>query len=177
MTTTMTLSDFVCTSFLGGLGTLRTVLEAAQKHAEAEAIPITELLEARLSPDMFTFTQQIQAATDTTRRITDRLSGLDASSMPDPEASVAALMERIDATIERVKSADTAKIDAMADVELSIDLGAGPMPFTGRSLALGFAVPNVLFHAATAYDIMRHRGVALGKVMYIMPFMAACGRA
>ncbi|MGD8863458.1 MAG: DUF1993 domain-containing protein [Myxococcales bacterium] len=176
MSSTCTLSDFTSTSFLGGLGTLRALLDAADKHAEGESIPVTDLLGARLRDDMFDFKQQVQAATDSARRITDRLSGAEASSRPDPEPTVAALLARIDETIEHVKSADASKIDENADVELSVDLGAGPMTFTGRSLALGFAVPNVLFHVTTAYDILRHRGVSLGKVMYVMPFMSACAR-
>ncbi|MDH5670693.1 MAG: DUF1993 domain-containing protein [Myxococcales bacterium] len=176
MTTTMTLSDVLCTNMLGGLGTLRSVIEAAQKHAEANSIPIEELLEGRLAPDMFTFGQQVQAATDTARRITDRLSGAEASSMPDPGTSASDLLERIDQTLEHIKAADTARIDATADAELKIDLGAGPMQFTGRSLVFGFAVPNVLFHVTTAYDILRHKGVPLGKVMYVTPFVFACNR-
>lgn len=171
-----TLSDFMCATFTGGLGTLRAVLEAAESHATANSLAIAELLESRLAPDMFSFAQQIQAATDTSRRVTDRLSGADASSLPDPEPSIAALTERVDATLARVAAADRAKIDATADRAMTIDLGAGPMPFTGRSYVLGFGVPNFLFHVATAYDILRQQGAPLGKVIYITPFVAACAR-
>lgn len=172
----LSLSDLTTTTFIGGLGTLRALLEQAESHATAESIDIAELLEARLAPDMFTLMQQIQAATDTARRVTDRLAGAEASSKPDPEATVAALIARVDETVSHVAAGDAAKIDANTDVEMSIDLGAGPMQFTGRSYALGFALPNFLFHVTTAYDILRARGLSLGKIAYVMPFMAACSR-
>lgn len=170
------LSDLTRTTFVGGLGTLRAVLVAARKYAKGESIDVSELLDERLAPDMFTFVQQVQAASDTARRVTDRLSGAEPSSWPDPERTVEGLIERIDATIEHVKAADAATIDAAADREMSIDLGEGPMDFTGRSYVLGFALPNFLFHVTTGYDIMRQEGVRLGKRDYIAPFVAACDR-
>ena len=166
----LSLSDLTRTTFVGGLGA------AAEKHAGDEPVAISELLEARLVADMFTFAQQIHAATDTARRATDRLGGAEPGSLPDPEVSVAGLTQRIEATIEHLMAVDAAAIDAATDRAMKVDLGTGPMDFTGRSYALGFALPNFLFHVATAYDIMRHRGVRLGKVDYIVPFVGACHR-
>jgi len=169
----LTLSDVVRTTFVGGLGTLNSVLEAAAKHGGGDPEAANALLEARLIDDMFTLAQQVQAATDTARRVTDRLAGRDASRREDPERSIDALRERIAQTIEHVRAGDAAAIDARTDQAMTIDLGGGPMEFTGRSYALGFAIPNFLFHVATAYDILRHRGVQLGKVDYVRPFVGA----
>jgi hypothetical protein len=171
---TLPLSDVLCTTFTGGLGTLRSVLEAVDKHAAGDAAMVAQILQGRLAPDMFTFAQQVQAATDSARRVTDRLSGGEPSSMPDPESTIAALIERVGHSVERVAAADRAAIDATTDREMTIDLGVGPMKFTGRSYVLGFALPNFLFHVTTAYAILRHQGAPLGKALYVMPFGMAC---
>lgn len=170
---TLSLSDVVRTTFLGGLGELGALLDAAQALAGETSVDVAELLEARLADDMFTFAKQIQSATDTARRVTDRLAGTEASSRPDPEPTLAGLKARIDETIAHVRAADAAAVDASVDRAMKIDLGAGEMDFTGRSYALGFALPNFTFHVVTAYGILRHRGAPLGKVGFITPYMRA----
>jgi hypothetical protein len=165
------LSDLTKATFLGGLGTLQSVIDAAEKHADGDAV--ADLLKARLVDDMFDFVQQVQAATDTARRVTDRLAEREPTGMPDPERTLEALRERIAQTIAHIQAADEAAIDTAVDRVMTIDLGAGPMKFTGRSYFLGFAMPNFLFHVTTAYDILRHRGVELGKVDFIRPFVGA----
>jgi len=166
----LNLSDIVVPTFVGGLGTLRTVLDRAAQHAEAEKLDVDSLLDARLYDDMFTFSQQIQAATDTARRVGQRLAGAEPSSMPDPERTFAALGERVGETLEQVRGLDKAAIDEREDVSFTVNLGM-ELTFTGRSYALTFGVPNFLFHVSMAYALMRHRGVQLGKVDYIAPFM------
>ena len=168
----LNLSDIVVPTFVGGLGTLQTVLDHAAKYAEAEALEASALLDARLYGDMFSFTQQVQAATDTARRVTERLMNVEPSSQPDPQSSFEALGARVAQTLEQVQRADRAAIDARLDETFTVNLGQ-EMSFTGRSYALTFAVPNFLFHVSMAYGIMRHKGVALGKVDYIAPFMRA----
>jgi len=166
----MNLSDIVVPTFVGGLGTLATVLERAAQHAEAEKLEVGSLLDARLYDDMFTFSQQIQAATDTARRVGQRLAGAEPGSKPDPERTFAALRARVSETLELVRGLDRAAIDERQDVSFTVNLGQ-EMTFTGRSYTLTFGVPNFLFHVAMAYALMRHRGVQLGKVDYIAPFM------
>jgi hypothetical protein len=166
------LSDIVVPAFVGGLATLRTVLDRAAKHADAQKLDASTLLQARLYDDMFTFTQQVQAATDTARRVTERLANREPSSKPDPESSFAALTARVGETVEGILSADRAAIDKRQDDNFTVNIGQD-IPFTGRSYALAFGVPNVLFHVSMAYGIMRHAGVQLGKVDYIAPFMSA----
>ncbi len=169
----LSLSDVVRTTFLGGLGELNALLDAAEKHASDNPVEMTGLLDARLADDMFDFVKQIQTATDNARRITDRLVGNEPSSRPDPEPTIAALKARVDETIAHVRAADAAAIDASVDRAMKIDLGAGEMDFTGRSYALGFGLPNFTFHVVTAYGILRHRGLPLGKVGFITPYLRA----
>ena len=168
----LNLSDIAVPTFLGGLGTLNTVLDRAAKHAKAEGMDAAALLDARLRDDMFTFAQQIQAATDTARRVTERLAGKEPSSQPDPEDSLESLVARVSETIALVKGTDRTVIDQRQDESFTVNLGQD-MTFTGRSYTLTFAVPNFLFHVTMAYGIMRHVGVELGKVDYIAPFMRA----
>lgn len=172
----LTLSDYVCTTFVGGLATLQSLLDAAESHANAKSVAVTGLLEARLADDMFSFTQQVQTATDNARRVTDRLRGAEPSSMPDPQPSIAGLTQRVSETREHVLAADRAAIDATTERTMKVELGPGLMDFTGRSYVLGFGVPNFLFHVTTAYDILRQQGVKLDKATYIKPFMVACSR-
>jgi hypothetical protein len=119
---------------------------------------------------MFTFTEQIQAATDTARRGTDRLADKEATSADDPAATIDGLSERVKATIEHVSACDRPAIDASLDRKFKVNMGV-ELDFTGRTYALGFALPNFLFHVTTAYDILRHKGVELGKREYIAPFL------
>jgi len=167
---TLPLSDIVLPTFTGGLGTLKIVLDRAAEHAVAQAVDPSLLLDARLYEDMFTFTQQVQAATDTARRVTERLAGREPSSMPDPAGTFEALRERVAQTLEAVRGADREAIDARQEERFTVDLGQ-PMPFTGRTYTLSFGIPNFLFHVSMAYAVMRHRGVTLGKIEYIAPFM------
>ena len=112
---------------------------------------------------------------DTARRVTERLANREPSSKPDPESSFAALTaprRRVAETIEGVLSADRAAIDKRQDDNFTVNIGQD-IPFTGRSYALAFGVPNVLFRVSMAYGIMRHNGVQLGKVDYIAPFLSA----
>jgi len=168
----LSLSEVVVPALVGGMGTLQTVLRRASAHAEAGALDPEALLGARLRDDMFDFVQQVQAATDTARRGSARLAGVEPSSLPDPERSFDALLERVQRTIEAVKGVDRGAIDRRQEESFVVDLGQ-EMTFTGRSYALGFAVPNCLFHVSMAYGIMRQQGVALGKIEYIAPFMSA----
>jgi hypothetical protein len=164
------LSDIVVPAFVGGLATLRTVLDRAAKHADAEKLEVGALLQARLYGDMFTFTQQIQAATDTARRVTERLTGAEPTSKPDPDGSFDALVARVGETTETIQSADRAAIDERQEQSFTVNFGQ-EMTFTGHSYTLTFGVPNFLFHVSMAYAIMRHNGVELGKIDYLAPFI------
>lgn len=167
----LSLYDVTVPTLVGALTTLKGILGKAAEHAEANKIEPSALLHARLFPDMFSFTRQIQVATDLARRGVARLAGDEPESTEDKETTFAELIARVDATIEVVKAADKAPINGGENREFTLDLGQ-TVQFTGRSYVLTFLFPNVLFHATTAYNILRHNGVQLGKRDFIAPFIA-----
>jgi hypothetical protein len=170
----LTLSDLVIPSFVGALSSLRATIDAAERHAAAHDLDPRVLLDARLYPDMFSFTRQVQAASDTARRGIARLAGVEAERVEDNETSFGELAARVEMSLARVRGADRAAIDASAARVFQAPLGPGAQrEFTGRSYITGFALPNLLFHVTTAYGIMRHSGVVLGKRDFLGPFIAA----
>ena len=166
----LSLHEIVVPTLVGGLRGIASFLDKAVAYADAKKIEPRALLDARLYPDMFAFTRQIQIATDSARRGIDRLVGVEPSSVEDNEATFAELKARIEATIEHLERADRTAIDESENREFSVQLDR-KIDFTGRTFAMNFLVPNFLFHITTAYNILRHNGVELGKRDYIMPHM------
>lgn len=151
-----------------GLNVLSAILDKAAAYAEAKRFDPTVLLNVRLFPDMFPFTRQVQAACDQAKNGSARLAGVEPPRYPDDEKTVAELKTRIATTIAFLKSIDAGKIDASADREISFPLGpkkTGHM--RGADYLNYFALPNFHFHLATAYDILRHCGVEIGKLDYL----------
>jgi hypothetical protein len=130
------------------------------KAADREA----ELMVAALAPDMAPLPRQFQMASDSAKNALARLTGTDAPSMPDTEASFAELTERCDRTIAYLQSFAPEALDGAEtrDVEMRFPNGVG-FRWTGSAFLTGFALPNFFFHVTTAYAILRHKGVALGK--------------
>src|SRR5207342_1336115 len=122
------------------------------------------LLTARLFPDMFAFTRQVQSACDQAKNAGARLAGIDPPKYEDNETTIAELKARIAKTVAFVKTLDARTIDASADGEINFPLGPnikGHMK--GADYLNHFALPNFYFHLTTAYDILRHCGVEIGK--------------
>lgn len=156
---TFSLYDASAPVFVSALANMRAWLDKA-----AAEKPESALIEARLAPDMKPLTFQYQSASDSAKNAIARLTGIEAPSMPDTEASFAELRERCDKTIAFVKSVDPSAF-AGADgrtVELKFPNGFG-YRFNGRDYLTGFALPNFFFHVTTAYAILRAAGVSLGK--------------
>jgi uncharacterized protein len=146
------------------LTALSAVLEKAAAHCEAKKIEPAALLNARLSPDMFTLVRQVRAATDHAVNVSARLAGAEPLKFDNNEASFGELRERIAKAVDFVKSFKAAQIDGTEDKEIKITFPSGATrDFTGQSLLLGNSLPNFYFHCTTAYDILRHNGVELGK--------------
>jgi uncharacterized protein len=146
------------------LGALSALLDKAEAHAEAKRIDPAVLLGARLYPDMFNFTRQVQAACDQAKNGAARLAGNDPPRYEDNETTIAELKARITKTIAFLKTVDAASIDAAVDREITFPLGPtrkGHMK--GIDYLNHFALPNFHFHVTTAYDILRHSGVEIGK--------------
>lgn len=146
------------------------VLDKAAAHAEAKKIDPSVLLATRLFPDMFPLTRQIQIATDQAKGCAARLAGLEVPKYEDNEKTIDDLKARIAKTIAFVQSIDTAKIDGTEDKDLKIPLGPQERAFKGQAYLINFVLPNFYFHLTTAYNILRHCGVEIGKRDYLGNF-------
>ncbi len=134
--------------------------------AEESGHDLPALLEARLAPDMYTFTQQVQATCDTAKFAVARLSGRDAPSHPDTETTVPELRARIASVLEYLRGFAPADFDGYED-RFAQPRWLGGKRMSAEDYVFEFAVPNFYFHASTAYDVLRQAGVPLGKIKYI----------
>jgi hypothetical protein len=150
--------------FVQFLTSLSAVLDKAAAFAEAKKIEPSVLLNMRLAPDMFPLLRQVRAATDHAINACGRLAGAELPSFANTEVSIPELKERITKTIDFLKSLKPAQIDGSEDKAIKITFPSGAVrEFTGQSLLLHNSLPNFYFHCTTAYDILRHCGVELGK--------------
>ena len=155
--------------FVRTLTSLKGILEKAARHAESRKLDPTALLKARLYPDMFDLTRQVQVATDFARGTPARLAGVEPPSFADNEGTFAELVSRIERTIAYIETLKREDIDGSEAREIVRPLRGEPHRFTGIGYLLQFALPNFFFHAATAYDILRHNGLEIGKSDFIGP--------
>lgn len=139
------------------------VLAKAEAHCEAQGIKPEALLNFRLYPDMFTFAKQVQLSTDFATRCCDRLTGREIRAFPDTETSFAELRGRIEAALEYLGSFASVEFDGSAERVITITLRSGEMRMAGSAFLETYSKPQFFFHMTTAYDILRHNGVALGK--------------
>jgi uncharacterized protein len=153
--------------FVAMLKNLVTWLDKAEAHAAAKKFEPKVYLAARLAPDMLPFVTQIQIACDGAKFAMARLAGVDAPKFDDTEASLADLRERVRATIEFIESVPADKIDGSEAKEITIPRRAGPVVMKGEAYLKHFALPNFFFHVTTAYALLRHNGVELGKTDYL----------
>ncbi|MBI3434109.1 MAG: DUF1993 domain-containing protein [Proteobacteria bacterium] len=150
-------------AFLQILGALSKVLDKAAAHCAARKIDPAVLLAMRLYPDMLPLVRQVHLTCDFAKNFVARVSGKDLPRFPDEEKTIDELKARIAKTIEAVKSVAARDIDGTEAKAISFAVGPRTMNFTGESYLVGFALPNFYFHASTAYDILRHCGVEVGK--------------
>jgi hypothetical protein len=145
------------------LTNLSGILAKAAAHAEARGIDPAVLLQARLYPDMFPLGRQVQIATDIARRGLARLAGVESTAMADNEASFEELISRIETTLASLEGFSSEQIDGTETKAIELPIRGETLRFSGQSFLLFFVLPNVYFHVITAYDILRHNGVELGK--------------
>ena len=153
--------------FLQMLPALSACLDKAQSFATAKKIDPSVLLQARLAPDMFALTKQVQIATDFAKGTVARLAGVEPPKYEDNETTIEQLKARIAKTVDFIKEFKPAQIDGSEDRDISLMLGGQARNFKGENYLVGFALPNFYFHATTAYAILRHNGVELGKGDYM----------
>jgi uncharacterized protein len=150
--------------FVQFLTSLSANLDKAAAYADAKKIDPSVLLNTRLAPDMYPLLRQVRAATDHAVSAGGRLAGADMPSFANTETTIPELKERIAKTIAFLKTLKPVDIDGTEDREIKITFPSGATrEFTGQSLLLGNSLPNFYFHCTTAYDILRHCGIELGK--------------
>ncbi len=156
--------------FVRTLGNLGAILDKASAHARERKFDESALLNARLFPDMLPFTRQVQLATDLARGAAARLAGFEPAAIEDKERSLADLRARIERSIEELGRLAPAQIDGSEGREVVRPIHGEPRKFTGIDYLLQYALPNFFFHTATAYALLRHNGVAIGKADYLGRF-------
>lgn len=154
--------------FVRMLGNLSACLDKAEACAKAKGFDAKVLVDSRLAPDMLPMARQIQIACDAAKFGAARLAGLDAPAFEDNEASIAELQARIAKTIDYVRSVDAAKIDGSEDRQVKVPMrGRDPLELTGQAYLSNYVLPNLYFHICTAYALLRHNGVDVGKRDYL----------
>jgi len=165
----MTLSMYQASTpvFVRQLTALGAILTKAAAFADARTIEPSTLLDARLAPDQFPLVRQVQIATDGAKGGIARLAGVEAPAFPDDETTFDQLQARIAKTIAFLQSVPADEVDGSEDRPIQIKLRSGDLDFTGQAFLLHFVIPNFFFHVTTAYAILRHNGVEIGKRDYL----------
>lgn len=152
------------------LNSLAAIIDKAEAHAAEKKIDPAALLQARLFPDMFPFTRQVQVAADFAKGATARLAGVEAPKYEDTEHSFAELKARIVKTVEFIDSLPQDGIEASAQRDITTGSGDKAKQWKGQVYLMHYAMPHFFFHATTAYDILRHNGLDIGKKDFIGSF-------
>lgn len=166
----LSLYDLSVPVFTRGLGQLTHLLDKGLAHAKANGIDPATLFDARLAPDMLTLAGQVQRASDASKLGVARIAGLTAPSFPDEEKTWDDLVARIARTQDFLKTVERAQVDGQEERDVAIKAGGGEAHFTAQRYLLQFALPNFFFHVTTAYDVLRHKGMPIGKLDYLGKF-------
>ncbi len=164
----MTLSMYQASipGFINILNNLSVILKKAETHATVKNIDPSIFVNARLAPDMYPLSRQIQIASDSVKGCAARLAGVELPSFPDTETTFAELQERIAKTVKFLQSVTPQQIDGSESRDIVVK-GRKERHFKGQDYLFTFVIPNFYFHVTTAYDILRHNGVELGKADYL----------
>lgn len=161
------LYDTTIPAFLNSLSAMSKFLAKGEAFADQNGIAHEELLGARLAPDMHPLISQIQRASDSSRFVAVRVGGAAPKPMADDEQTFVDLQARIAATRDYLKTVPASSFDGKEGIEVKFKAGPRELTFTGLSYITFFALPNFYFHVTTAYDILRHKGVPIGKVDFM----------
>lgn len=157
-------------AFVRGLNVLAALLQTAADHAAAAGMDPAELINARLAPDMYPLSGQIQRASDASKFAVQRLSRVEAPKFPDEETTFEQLQQRIAATLAYLQDVPVDRLDGAEGRKVSLAFGDFKQEFRGDDYLLTFALPNFYFHVTTAYAILRHSGVKIGKLDFLGPY-------
>ncbi len=149
------------------LKSLDAILDKAIANASERKIDPSVLVTARLAPDMFPLLRQVQSASDHAKGCSARLAGIAVPSFEDSEKTLPELKGRIAKTLDFIGGLQPQQVDGSEGREVALKAGPRELRFKGQDYLLFFALPNFYFHAATAYDILRHNGVPVGKLDFL----------
>ncbi|WP_027150321.1 DUF1993 family protein [Methylobacter tundripaludum] len=152
--------------FVRMLDNLSGILDKAAAHAEARKIDPAIFVNARLAPDMFPLSRQVQIATDMVKGCAARLAGIEVPSYEDNETTFSELQARIAKTKAFIESVSASQVDGSEERKITLKFGSKELSFLGQAYLLDFVLPNVHFHLTTTYAILRHNGVEIGKKDY-----------
>jgi hypothetical protein len=153
--------------FVKYLNGMSRVLDKAAPLVEARKIDPAVLAGLRLYPDMLPFAKQIQIASDNAKGPVARLAGIDVPKFEDTETTLSEFKARIAKTIDFVQSVKPAQLEGSEDRTIVLPVGQNKIEFKGADYLTTFALPNFFFHVTTAYNILRHIGVEIGKRDYM----------
>ena len=162
-----TVYDASITPMVRSFENLAKILDKTVAQAKSEDRDLNELLDSRLAADMYPLTRQIQIASDSAKGCAARLAGVEPPSFADTEKSFPELQARIAKTVDYLKSIKPEQLAGAEDRTVTLKFPQGEMKFSGRDFLTGFALPNFYFHVTTAYDILRSKGIAIGKMDYL----------
>ena len=165
----MTLSMYQASvpAFQRTLKALDAILDKAAAYAQERNFDPAILVSARLAPDMYPLARQVQMASDHAKGCPARLAGVDVPSFADTEKDLPELKARIAKTLDFIGTLKPAQIDGSEDRPISLNAGKRVLSFTGQNYLVFFALPNFYFHVTTAYAILRHNGVPIGKLDFM----------
>jgi len=163
----MSLYEVSVPTFIRMLGNLDLFLTKAEEYASANQIEPAVLVNARLFPDMLPLKRQVQIATDSAKRGAGRLAGVEMPVFEDDEETFKQLHARIKKTISFLKKLKKKQFEGAEARTIELPMGKTTLKLDGTSFLMGFAMANFSFHVVTAYNILRHNGVKLGKMDYL----------
>ncbi|MDA8978063.1 DUF1993 domain-containing protein [Pseudomonadales bacterium] len=167
----MSLSMHQCSIpvFIHSLNNLTALLKKGEAHFAKEGVDASELINARLHPDMHPLSRQVQIACDVAKGAGARISGIEAPKYDDTESTFTELYTRIDNTLNFLSALPAEAINGTESKDITMQAGPYELEFTGSSYLIKWALPNLYFHISTAYNILRHNGVNIGKIDFLGP--------
>jgi hypothetical protein len=161
------LYDVTIPAFIRGFANLSAILEKGRAHAKEQGWDESELTTARLIEDMAPLTSQVQRCSDTAKGLAVRIGQVGNVAMADEEVTLDDLQARIEKTVAFLRAVPREAFEGREEAEVVLQTPSGDIPFVARDYAIGYAMPNFYFHLTTAYDLLRMKGVPIGKLDYL----------
>ena len=159
----VTMTQISLPVFIRHLNGLAACMKKAQALYAEKKYDETTLVNYRFYPDMFSFARQVQMATDHPRNFVTQLSGVQGPKHEDSEKSLGELIERVEKTVAWLKTVEASQVDGTEEKSVTVKRPTGDVQMKGLDLLLSRTMPNFMFHCTTAYDILRHNGLDIGK--------------